>query len=225
MAVSLLLSAALTEVRQYLDAIDEDGTSDGRWSDAEVTRAIKVASDQFLKRYAREGDGRLFEIVTVTASSSGVCDLSSYDPFDIHGVTIFSDPGWYPISRVNAMDRGRAAQNAYSMRIRLLRRFAPGTTAQTILYNASATANTLEFHNQWICAQAAKHLSAKDEDMRQRLDMVVDDLSADVFPPPGIRVEKMPGDNSSRSLAYYFDENTAELGVVYRNRNMPVIGV
>lgn len=210
---AMTLTEARAAVRQVLDS------STSRWSDANIDSALRTALSAALGQYVSNGGDRLREVIDVSSDANGEVDLSSYDPFEITGVSYVVDNTRVPVGRVSAVARGYAVQEVKTLSIELVRAFTiPASASNALVYSASADAAAIvdPSFEQLVVLWAALDLSLKDRDQRPEVQAAADRYASAMFTrAPTARAGSFSRSRnvSTRPLQFFYIPGSRTLGL------------
>lgn len=179
--MTLTLAQARTVV---LDHLDDDNT---RWSTSQIDTALGTALSMCLTDYITNGGDR-FEIeVDTTSTSSGVVDLSAYNPIKINGVSILESNRYFPITASKTEERVIHDNTVRTVQIRLTRTLSIPTMGTYPLVGVNSTAaNSWDAFDQWVCVRAAMFCAIKDDDILNACSRMEQMLRTSVLTLPRI---------------------------------------
>lgn len=216
---SLTLTEARAVVRDYLDAVSDTE----RYPDATIDRHLRGALSAAIRKYVKDGDDRLIEVVSLTPSA-GFADLSTYDPIDIRGVSRVEGNSRIPLGRTVPQDRGPPATDAMTIEVALCRKYdVPASASNPLLYASGAPANAVshEAFDHLVCAWAAQACATKDKERRLDLAPIVSRFESAVFySPPTVttRSSVRGGRTFVERYRYWWDAANRRIGIVSMHR-------
>lgn len=159
--MAMTVAEARTLVRELLDDADGD-----RWTNAHIDTALKGSLARCLSDYAKAGGDRFVKEVSGT-TSSGLLDLSSYNPYRVIGVALSESGVRYPLRSVPSHQVVEIETEAKDLVVQLVPRVTYSSTDAHYLVGGASAENTTDEIDQWICARAALQLGVKDDDTLQ----------------------------------------------------------
>lgn len=176
---------------QVLDHLDDvSGARYARVSNVidytKIDRALRASLEQCLSDYTAGGGDRFDEDVDVTTDTTGSISLVEYDPIAVRGVQVIPDTtgALFPIEPGALPEAGLPDNQSRNLRIRLVRSFRikdKPDTSDLLVGLSDGKALSWSAFDEWVCARAALKMGVKDNEMRESLLAIGEDLRASVM--------------------------------------------
>lgn len=212
------MSYTVTEARARAREFYLDDSGSVRWTDSETDDSLSAALQQTFSEYAKSGT-RFDRVVTLTSTSAGVVDLSSYSPYMVKGVAHSTDGGslFTRLKPVTPQDAQKLDNAARSYRVVLVRTPVIGSAAQPLVSDGSGNALVdWEAFDELVCIRAAMLMSVKDGPVPAALkDAEARFVESVLQSPETLQSRKPPrrGSDYARWLYYYYDHSSESLQV------------